>query len=329
MDYAAFTAEMKRKKSLAAGYLFYGPESYLRRQGAELIRAADPSFQENTLRIPSSEITWSGLISELCTPPFMGGRKLIVILDEGNWIHNEASNLKAYLGAPSPSATFVALSPGSKCPVSFQSKKLTVVVCRSLKLREVQRFVQEEAGRLEKTIDQSVVERLIVRAGTGLETLHGHLERLALHAGTRKRITAEDVQSLVGDDSEHKIYELAIAAATKDRPAALRILHSLVESGDNPHSLLWRLAWQYRKLAEAKRLLGAGVRRFEVTSRLQITYYAEKFLSMVDAHSEEELLGKHQALLDADLALKSTGRGAELAILDSLTCRLASDPAVS
>jgi len=326
MDYPAFAAEMKRKKSLTAGYLFYGPETYLRRRGADLVRAADPAFEENTLRIPSSDITWRDLLSELCTPPFMGGRKLVIVLDEGNWIHNEASNLKAYLAAPSPSATLVALSPGSKCPVPFQTKKLSVVICRVLKLREVQRWVQEEAERLGKTVDRTMVERLIARAGTDLVTLQGNLERLSLHAGTRKRITVEDVHALVEDDSEHKIYELAIAASAKDRPASLRLLHGLRGSGENPHSLLWRLAWQYRKMAEAKRLLKAGVRRFEVTSRLQITYYADKFLATVDAHSEPELLEKHQALLDADLALKTSGSGAEGAILDSLVCRLASEP---
>ena len=94
-------------------------------------------------------------------------------------------------------------------------------------------------------------------------------------------------------------------------------------TGEAVQVLLWKLAWQYRKLAEAKKLLLNGKRRFEVTSQLQITYFADEFLRLVDGHSLEELVGKHGEILKADVALKTSG-GHEAAILEALVCRLAS-----
>ena len=324
MDYATFAAQLKSRKKLPPVHVFYGEEELLRRRGAELLRGTDPTFEQNTLKLSSSDTNWRTLLSEICTPPLEGGRKLVVLIDEGNWVQKESSNLKAYAGSPSPSALLVTLSPGAKCPVSFQSKNLVPVSCRPLKSHEVQRWIQTEVERRGKSIDRAAADQLASRAGTDLAALDGYLESLTLHAGARGRIRPEDVEALVGQDPQFKVFELTLAAARKDRAAALRILHGL-PAREKPQSILGLLAWQYRRMTEAKRLLESGVRRFEVTSRLKITYYAEKFLGLVDTHSAEELLEKHRALVDADLALKTSGRGAEEAIMDTLVCQLA-DP---
>ena len=118
------------------------------------------------------------------------------------------------------------------------------------------------------------------------------------------------------------MYELSLAAASKDGPKAYRVLRALLAAGEAVQVLLWKLAWQYRKLAEAKKLLLNGKRRFEVTSQLQITYFADEFLRLVDGHSLGELVDKHGEILKADVALKTSG-GHEAALLEALVCRLA------
>jgi DNA polymerase III delta subunit len=130
----------------------------------------------------------------------------------------------------------------------------------------------------------------------------------------------------VGYQEEREVYELSLAAAAKDVAKAYRVLRALIRSGEAVQVLLWKLAWQYRKLAEAKKLLLGGRRRFEVTSQLQITFYADEFLRMVDGHSLTELVDKHGEILKTDVALKTSG-GNEVALLESLVCRLAA-PAV-
>ena len=132
---------------------------------------------------------------------------------------------------------------------------------------------------------------------------------------------------MVGNQEEREVYELSLAAASKDLPRAYGILRALLAAGEAVQVLLWKLAWQYRKLAEAKKLLEAGRRRFEVTSQLQITYYADEFLKLVDGHSIAELVFKHGEILKADVALKTSG-GGERAILEALVCRLASKVSV-
>jgi DNA polymerase III delta subunit len=125
----------------------------------------------------------------------------------------------------------------------------------------------------------------------------------------------------VGFGEERQVYELSLAAASKDAPRAFRVLRALLAAGEAVQVLVWKLAWQYRKLAEAKKLLQAGRRRFEVTSQLQITYFADEFLRLVDGHHLAELVDKHGEILKADVALKTSG-GNEVPVLESLVVRL-------
>jgi len=197
-----------------------------------------------------------------------------------------------------------------------------VVECRPLRPADLQRWLSGEAQRLGKSLDRAAAELLVTRAGTNLSALLGHLEKLATHAGTRAAVTAEDVRALVGNQEEREVYELALAAASKDPRRAFRILRRLIASGEPVQMLVWKLAWQYRKLAEARKLLDSGRRRFEVTSHLQITYFADEFLGLVDRHTLAELVEKHGEILKADVALKTSG-GGEVPVLESLVLRLA------
>jgi DNA polymerase-3 subunit delta len=321
MDFASFVAEVRGKKPLAPVYILAGSESLLRERGVAVLGESDPELGANLIRLASSETDWSRLSGELYTPPFLAKRKLVVLVDEGNFVHNHAESIRGYLGQPSPSSVLVALVPTEKVPAVSGAR---LVECRSLKPGDLQRWLSSEAQRLGKTLDRQAAELLGARGGGSLASLTGHLEKLASYAGARGAITAEDVRALVGDEEEREVYELSLAAASKDLSGAFQILRRLLRSGEAVQVLLWKLAWQYRKLAEAKKLLAAGRKRFEVTSHLQITYYADEFLRMVDRHGLEELVDKHGEILKADVALKTSG-GGELAILESLVCRLASE----
>lgn len=325
MDFAAFAAELRGKKGPAPVYVIAGPEALLRERAAAILAESDPELGANLIRLASSETDWPRLADELYTPPFLAKKKLVVLVDEGNFVHNHAEALRGYLKQPSGSNVLAALVPTEKVPALAGA---CLVECRSLKPGDLQRWVSSEAQRLGKGIDRAAAELLASRSGGSLAALAGHLEKLAAHSGARTSITAEDVKSLVGYQEEREVYELSLAAAAKDVARAYRVLRALLHAGEAVQVLLWKLAWQYRKLAEAKKLLAAGRRRFEVTSQLQITYYADEFLKLVDGHSLAELVDKHGDILKADVALKTSG-GNEVPVLESLVCRLASKAAAA
>lgn len=322
MEFRALAADLK--KGVASVYLLFGPESLLRERAVDLIR---DSQKLQSIRIDTAGLEWPTISGELYTPSFFSGRKLVLVMDEGNFVNNHREDVKAYAAAPSSSAVLVASIPSDKAPSIPESAAVRHVSCRPLPPDDLALWVQSEFQRRGKSVDRGAVAALLDRSDGSLAMLAGRIENLVIYAGRRSTVKTEDVELLVRGEATHEVYELALAAASKQPGRALEILHRLLSSGEASTLLLWRLAWQYRKIVEAKRLLEAGRRRFEVTSLLQITYYPDKFLTLVDGHTLQELLEKHAAILETDVALKSGG-GAELPLMSRLVLRLAASARV-
>ncbi len=323
MDAAALAADLKGGAKSAV-YLVYGSETLLREDCLAQVQAAEPKPGFQVLKFSVPESTWAQVADELYTAPFLGGRKLVVLLDEGNFVHNHRDEIAGYAAAPSASAVLVALVPSDKAPAVREGDAVRHVRCTAPRGPDLVRWVQSALQQRGKHAERDVLEHLAKHGGPTLLELSKHVELVALHAGPSPRIVLDDVAKLVRAESTHEVYELALAAAGKRPAKALEIVHALLEDGEAAQVLLWRLAWQYRKLVEARKLLDAGRRRFEVTSMLQITYYPDDFLRLVDRHSTAELLEKHGLILETDVALKSSG-GDATAVLEALVLRLATD----
>ncbi len=322
MEFAAFQAE-KPSKEPPAIILFQGTEGFLREQGLALFKDRFPDLAANALRLPSSDLTWTALAGELYTASFFGGRKLVVLSDEGNWLHNNLAAFKEYAKAPAPTTVFAALIPSDKSLGLADARSVKLVECRPPKAFDLPRLVQAIFLNRGKTIDRAALEHLCTRGGPELAALAGHVEKICLYVGARRDVALADVAALVKGEPPHKEYELALAAAKRQTKKALELARAMIDAGEPAQKILWKLAWQYRKMVEAKKLLGMGRRRGEVTSLLQITFFQDEFLGLVDSHGLEELLEKHGEILKADLALKTSG-GMEAAILEGLVARLSS-----
>jgi DNA polymerase-3 subunit delta len=323
VEFKALAADLK-KGPAAAVYLVYGSEGLLRERAVEMIRDAE-KFQP--LRFDTAGAQWPAVADELYTAGFFAGRKLVVLVDDGNFVHNHREDVKAYGAAPSTSSVLVASIPSDKAPAIPESASVRHVACKPLPPGDLAAWIQAEFQRRGKAVDRTAAAALADRSDGSLGILSGRIDDLVSYAGARPKVGIEDVDALVKGEATHEVYELALAAAGKQPGRALEILHRLLDAGEAAQRLLWQLAWQYRKIVEAKRLLEAGRRRFEVTSLLQITYYPDKFLALVDGHALPELLEKHAAILETDVALKSGG-GAELPLLSRLVARLASSARV-
>lgn len=323
MEFASFLSDTSPAPPIL---ILQGSETFLRERGLAAARSRWPDLAANAIRLPSSDVTWQALADELYTTGLLGGRKMVVLADEGNWLHNNLAAFKEYIKAPSASAVLVALVPSDKSLGVKESDSLRHVECRPPKPIDLPRIVQTLVQERGKTIDRAALETLCSRGGPDLVALAGHVETICTFAGKRGSITAADVAAHVHGEPPHKDYELALACAKKQPKRALELARALVDAGDPAQKILWKLAWQYRKMVEGRKLLESGVRRGEVTSRLQITFFQQEFLGLVDGHSLDELLDKHGEILGADLALK-TGGGTEHAILEGLVAKLASSMA--
>ncbi len=122
-------------------------------------------------------------------------------------------------------------------------------------------FIHQHLRQAKKNLEPRAREMLLERAGDDLRGLNQELDKLALFAGERATIRAEDVEAIVTDRGEGWVFDLTRAIAERDAAAALAQLARLLDQGDHPLRLLGTIASEARRLLAARQLLDTDLAR--------------------------------------------------------------------
>jgi DNA polymerase-3 subunit delta len=129
---------------------------------------------------------------------------------------------------------------------------------------------------------------------------------------------------VIGDFREYTSFDLAAEIGRKQQEKAFLILSRLIQEGEQPVGLLGSISWNFRRLMQAKSMERAGLGPDELMRKLRppvIFHQASQFKEQMRRFSLDELRGVFEVLLQADLALKSSGLGGRL-VLERMILRL-------
>jgi DNA polymerase-3 subunit delta len=164
---------------------------------------------------------------------------------------------------------------------------------REVRTSAIEQIARELAER-GRSIEPSVLQVLVERAGGDISRLRDDVERLLLYTEGQKRISREDVDEIVAAQvTVADEWAVVNAIAAGDAGRAVREAAARLDRGDSPHALIGQLRWW-------------------VSARL-----AEADASRVRPAVE--------ALLRTDLALKSSG-GDERVLVERLIVELTGKP---
>jgi DNA polymerase III subunit delta len=135
-----------------------------------------------------------------------------------------------------------------------------------------------DAGERGFRLDEPAARLLVERMGEGTLRLSNELDRLALWAGDRGEVSAEDLASMVADTSEEAVWALSDAIVARDPASALAAGERLVAQGEAVTPLVYQAARRLRDAHTALGAIEAGVPAKEVESRLRMHPYAAKML---------------------------------------------------
>ena len=191
--------------------------------------------------------------------------------------------------------------------------------------RELRMWIADRARSEGAEIDGQAVQALAETIGNDLPVIASELRKLALVAAGRA-ITAEDVDRMVSYAQESNIFASVDAIVEGRVSEALGLVHGLLEGGSPTGYIITMIARQVRLLILAKEIGARRLSTGEASQRLKLSGYPlRKTLFQADRFSMERLVEIHRMLLEADLAMKSTGADDEL-ILDTLIADIASQP---
>lgn len=330
MDALGFL-DLRKAPTVQSTYVVAGDERFLRRLAirrlAQIVLGdQEPDMARSTYEGETAEL--ATIRDELDTVPFFGGRRFVVVNDADPFVTRYREPLERVFKRTGGGV--LVLDVKSWAASTRLAKMLTddaTIQCTLPKNRQAQtlrtwlpKWAKEEHG---KTLEPDAIGLLLDLVGFDMGLLDQELAKLAVYVGDLPTIKATDVDKLVGHNREQTAWQMLDAAAEGNRAKALGVLGQLLDQGEEPLGILGAVGWQVRKLAQTARLKGEGLSTAAAMARAGLQPFAQP---RVEQHLRR--LGPRAAtlfdwLLEADLAMKSSGQLPSKVVLERLVVKLA------
>ena len=163
-------------------------------------------------------------------------------------------------------------------------------------------------------IDPRAAAALAEAVGRQPMVLDSELRKLALSTDGQ-RIRREDVQRMVAYVRESTIFQAVDAVVEGRTGDAIRMVRQIVDGGQPASYVITMIARQVRLLLLAKELRSQRVAPGEMAQRLNLPTFAVDRTRRQEARLPYDRLARtHRQLVEADLAMKTTGVDEQLAL---------------
>lgn len=292
-------------------YLLFGEEAYLKKQYRDkLMRAV--AAEGDTMNVTSFEgkdINEGELIDLAETLPFFAERRVILVEESGFFKHTR-DMLTAYLSEINASACFIFVeSEVDKRSKAFKTIKKygTVVEFAVQDEALLTRWILGRIGKEQKKIARPVLQLFLGRTGSDMSRIDRELEKLLCYTIGRDVIEAGDVEAVVTEQLENKIFAMVDAIAGHNKGKALELYEDLLALKEEPMRILYLVIRQFRVLLRVKELTGKGYGSFDIAKKEGIPEFAvRKNQSQAKSFTQEQLM---QALWEGAAAEEDVKTG--------------------
>ena len=321
MKYSELIANLKLRR-IQPLYFLYGEEEFLMQEALDLliesvVEAGGRDFNFNMLYCrdtPATEIV------NLCqTLPFMSEKRLVIARDFDAMKAADLEQIVPYLNDPSPSTCLVmVVSQGKyekKSVLSAVESHGAVVRIYPLLDREIAGWIERWAKARGVAIQDDAVQHLRQTIGGDLQRISNELQKVEIYIKDRKAITFDDVRTVVGDFRDYTSFDLAAALGQKNAEKSLLILSRLIQEGEAPVGLIGAVAWNFRRLLQAKTMEAAGMGQDEIMRKLRVIFHQTAlFRDQMRRSTPREMRAAFSVLLAADRQLKSSSMNGRMVL---------------
>ncbi len=179
----------------------------------------------------------------------------------------------------------------------------SVAAERTLKAKELPRWLRAEAAKLGVELDQQGAQALVAQVGDRQRRLVREVEKLAIELGPGARIGIEEVEGAAAHSSERQVWGLVDALVAGDGPAATRAYVELQGQGESVTRLVGLLARRVRDVLAIALRLEAGEAPPEIKQSIKGNPWAtERRIAEARRADPERLRRALETLADLELA---------------------------
>jgi DNA polymerase-3 subunit delta len=291
-------------------YLFYGTESYLRRQYLKRFKQAlvKDGDEMNYHYYEGNDTTVSSFIDMAETLPFFADRRVIV-WENSNLFKSADEKMYEYLKAvpESTSLLFVEseidkrgrmfkLLSGLGGAAEFPAQSEDVL----------KRWIGSTLKKENKQITERAAAYLLGKVGMEMENIHTELEKLICFCRDQDVITEASIDEICTPQIGNHIFAMIEAVAGKRQQEALRLYYDLLALKEPPLRILFLIARQFNNLLQIKELKNKGFDNKSISTKVGLPgFVVGKYIAQAARFKMSGLKEAVNACLDAEKAVKT------------------------
>lgn len=301
------------KKSLSSCYLVAGDEPLLVQEALDAIRAKarEDGFDARELYVAGPRFDWNEITAAAGNLSLFAEKRILELqLPTGRPGHEGAPAIIELAQKCGGDLLVVISAPKLERDVAASKWARTVeaagcvVQVWPVEVRDLPKWIESRMRHAGLTPAGNAVRLIADRVEGNLLAADQEIEKLRLLLGAGA-VTADDVDSAVGNSSRFNVYKLADAAVAGDAARAIRILGGVRAEGVKPVLVMWALTRDLRVLARLAENVEAGVNLATAMQKLKVWRSRQAIVrACVGRHAATDFYSLLQLARKADAAAK-------------------------
>jgi len=163
---------------------------------------------------------------------------------------------------------------------------------------------------------ESNAQSLVEIVGEDKSLLETQLEKFVDFLHGKSEVTFEDIKKIASPTKEYSIFDLQDAVGKGDKPRAVKIAYNLLDAGVEIVVIINMLAKFVLTVAQISELIKSRINDNEAAKMAGVSWgYYINCKKAAYLMSDERLLNASRALLNADIATKTTSANPQTVLL--------------
>ena len=254
-----------KKKNFKPFYWFEGDEEYYIDKAVSFAEQHILSESEASFNLSifyGKDAAWADVINA-CRRYTMFAERQVVILNEAQQM-KDIEKLEPYFENPLSSTIFIVAYKDKKLDARKKFSKLVkekgvLVTTKKMYDNQLPEWTLELMKSKGLTISQKGLALLVDHIGNDLVRIENEVDKLTINLGKRTSVTEDDIENYIGVSKEFNVFELQSAMASKNLPAAIRIIQYF-EANPKAAPIQLVLPSLYGFFSKVFMIFGAGTR---------------------------------------------------------------------
>ncbi len=261
-------------------FLLIGEDTFRREGEIQTLRKKFFGEEEVELHhFDVSEEETSVALEELTSASLFESHKMVVLnhVDQGKKQDNTL--LQEFLQRGSCDDLLLLFAADEKKVSTLIKKNLestNIIKLRKTSAGQIRRWIEEKCAKHKVRFQPKALDYFIACYQEDTESLRRELDKILLWAEEGQEVTLEDCRRLILNISEEKIWNLTDAVAEKNAENALKVLHQLLNQGEEPIRIAISLSRTFDSLLHSKAMADEKVSWSEMLTRIRLPEFLLK-----------------------------------------------------